>query len=235
MTRRVGILGGTFDPIHVGHRDLGRAAEVELGLTQLLLVPAHIPPHRAQPIASPYHRFAMVALTVNGRIGWQASDFELRSGAPSYTSQTLQYFHAHGFGAVELFFVIGADAFLDIATWKDYPAILDAAHFAVVSRPGFSVADLPGRLPDLAPRMTRPVPHLHAGKPMVFLIDAPTSDVSATAIRARCASGKSIAGLVEPSVSHHIEQHQLYRSVEPRITSENAGGGSTVSRLHGHS
>ena len=235
MTRRVGILGGTFDPIHVGHRDLGRAAEAGLGLTQLLLMPAHIPPHRAQPIASPYHRFAMVALAVNGRTGWQASDFELRSEAPSYTSQTLRYFHARGFGAAELFFVIGADAFLEIATWKDYPAILDAANFAVVSRPGFSAADLPHRLPDLAPRMTRPVPDLHAGNPMIFLIEAPTADVSATAIRARCAAGQSIAGLVEPDVSHHIEQHELYRSVEPRVSGGNPGGGSAVSRLHGHS
>ncbi len=134
--RRIGILGGTFDPIHRGHVDLGRAAQSALGLTQVFVVPTHIPPHRPQPIASSYHRFAMVALTVAGRAGWQATDVELGHDAPSYTSLTLRRFHERGFAPLELFFLIGADAFIEIGSWKDYPDILDQAHFAVVSRPG---------------------------------------------------------------------------------------------------
>ena len=133
---RIGILGGTFDPIHCGHLDMGSAAERALGLTQLVVMTANIPPHRPQPVASSYHRFAMVALAIGGRERWRASDFELGIGLPSYTSGTFQHFHDRGFASTELFFVIGADAFAEIETWKDFPAILDRAHFAVVSRPG---------------------------------------------------------------------------------------------------
>ena len=190
--RRLGILGGTFDPIHCGHLDMGSAAERALGLTQLVVMTANIPPHRPQPVASSYHRFAMVALAISGHERWRASDFELGIGLPSFTSGTFQHFHDRGFAATELFFVIGADAFAEIETWKDFPAILDRAHFAVVSRPGFPVAEMPARLPALARRMT--ATESETATPSIFLIDAPTANVSATAIRQRSANGESIAG-----------------------------------------
>ena len=170
--RRVGILGGTFDPIHCGHLDVGSAAETALGLTELLVLPSHIPPHRPQPLASSYHRFAMVALAVAGRSRWRASDLELRSAARSYTSETLQRLHAAGFRAAELFFVIGADAFTEIATWKDYPSIFDLAHFAIVSRPGLSVTALAERLPELVARYAHgagPGPRARRSHPVDFL------------------------------------------------------------------
>ena len=208
--RRIGILGGTFDPIHCGHLDIGYAAESALGLTDMLVVVSNIPPHRPQPVASSYHRFAMAAMAVAGREHWRASDLELAVGAPSYTTRTLQRLHDSGYAPAELFFVIGTDAFADVESWKDYPAILDRAHFAVVSRPGLSVSEMPARLPALAPRMTssRVIPT--ASAPLIFLLDAVTTDVSATAIRRRCASGESIAGLVPAAVLQHIDQHGLY-------------------------
>jgi nicotinate-nucleotide adenylyltransferase len=83
MSRRVGILGGTFDPIHCGHLDLGAAAQAVLGLGPLSVIPANVPPHRAPPVASGFHRFAMVALAVAGRAGWHASDLELEHRQPS--------------------------------------------------------------------------------------------------------------------------------------------------------
>ena len=131
--RRLGILGGTFDPLHVGHMDVGDAAYAALRLTEMVLVTSNVPPHRPQPLTSAYHRFAMVAIAVQGRPGWQAADLELRHAAPSYTSRTLDRFHDRGYEAVELFFVIGADAFVEIESWRDYPNILEAAHFVVVS------------------------------------------------------------------------------------------------------
>ena len=140
--RRIGILGGTFDPIHCGHLDVAEAAQAALGLDRMFVMTANIPPHRPQPAASAYHRFAMVAIAVAGRSGWRAADLELRSDAPSYTSTTLARFHERGYPASELFFVIGADAFAEIGAWHDYPQILDATHFAVVSRPGFPVGEL---------------------------------------------------------------------------------------------
>ena len=130
--------------------------------------------------------------------------------------------------------MIGADAFAEIATWKDYPAILDSAHFAVVTRPGFPVSDLSDQLPLLANRMTRPsLDALAQSKPFIFLIDAPTAAVSSTAIRDRCARGESIIGLVPGPVQQHIEQHRLYTSMSSgrrageRPASRAAGG------LHG--
>ena len=96
----------------------------------------------------------MVALTVAGRASWRASDLELRTPPPSYTASTLKQFHLRGYRPAELFFVIGADAFAEIESWKDYPALLGYAHFAVVSRPGHPVHSLPVQMPHLARLMT---------------------------------------------------------------------------------
>src|SRR2546430_15285788 len=112
--RRLGLLGGTFDPIHCGHVDAARAAETALGLTELLIVPSHIPPHRPQPAASAYHRFAMIALAVLGRPHWRASDLELRAAEPSFTSATLDRLRAEGYAPTGLFFLLGRGAFCGI-------------------------------------------------------------------------------------------------------------------------
>lgn len=251
MTRRIGVLGGTFDPIHAGHLDVGSAAEQALGLARLLVITANIPPHRPQPLSSSYHRFAMAAMAVNGMTGWRASDLELRAGARSFTAETLRQLHGRGYAASELFFILGADAFLEIGSWKDYPAILDDAHFAVVSRPGFPVETLTTRLPGLAARMRRPPDDPRGPLPpaetlelqgtlktSIWLIDARTADISSTAIRERRASGLPITGLVPPAVEQHIEQHGLYRL---KVTDRREGSAhrSTPSpeagRLHGQS
>ena len=236
MSRRIGILGGTFDPIHCGHVDIGAAAYDALGMTRMFVIPAHIPPHRPQPFASSFHRFAMVALTVSGRPGWRASDLELRGEAPSYTSATLQRFHERGNAPAELFFVLGADAFAEIGSWKDYPKILERAHFAVVSRPGCSVEDLPRRLPLLASRMARPpIDPMSQIEPLIFLIDARTADVSSTAIRQRCVDGLPITGMVDLGVQQHIEQHGLYTSSAPDRRGRDQTPRPAAGRLHGQS
>jgi nicotinate-nucleotide adenylyltransferase len=213
--RRIGILGGTFDPIHHGHVDLGCVAEAALGLTRLFVIPASVPPHRPQTHASAFHRFAMTALVVADHPNWRASDLELRSLSTSYTAVTLQQFHDRGYSPSELYFIIGADAFADLATWRAYPQILDWAHFAVVSRPGHPTGALPVGLPTLASRMVRPPIPTAAVGPLIILIDAPTASVSSTAIRERRAAGEPITGLVTPSVETHIERHGLYAALLP--------------------
>lgn len=229
--RRIGLLGGTFDPIHMGHLDVGRVAQSTLGLQEVLVIPANVPPHRPKPHTSSFHRFAMVALAVAGREGWRASDVELRHEAPSYTITTLRRFHERGYAPTELYFLIGADAFADITKWREYPRLLDHAHFAVVSRPGCPVDALPERLPALATRMVRPGAEPSA--PSIFLIDGVTADVSSTAIRQRLAVGEHAEGMVDPRVLHHIEQHGLYRA----FTTERRGVAVTppaaAGRLHG--
>lgn len=235
MTRRIGILGGTFDPIHNGHLDVASAAERALSLTRVCVIPANTPPHRPAPEASSFHRFAMAAIAVAGRRTWRASDLELRldPATPSFTTTTLQRFGEHGYRPGELFFVIGADAFVDIETWRDYPRILDRANFAVVSRPGWSTHDLAERLPALAPRMAPPATSEAAGATSIFLIDAPTADVSSTAIRQRRKNGQSVAGLVPPGVQQHIEQHELYAPHAGGHRMSDAQSSPAAGRLHG--
>ena len=216
--RRIGILGGTFDPIHRGHVDLGRAAEATLGLDPAVRHP------RERAAAPAADRTPPRFTALRWRRWWSRTT---RTGAPpisscavrrpSYTAVTLQQFHDRGYSPSELFFIIGADAFAELATWRAYPQILDWAHFAVVSRPGHPTDALPARLPTLASRMVRPPRRLRrrAGNPLIILIDAPTADVSSTAIRERRAAGETIAGLVTPGVETHIEQHGLYAALLP--------------------
>jgi nicotinate-nucleotide adenylyltransferase len=231
--RRIGILGGTFDPIHCGHIDIASAAERALGLDRMVLIPSSTPPHRELPVASGYHRFAMAAIAIEGRTGWAVSDIELQSGATSYTATTLQKLIDGGSRPGDLYFVIGADAFAEIATWRDYPRILDRAHFVVVSRPGWPVQMLPERMPDLAARMHRAPIDTNGRVPMIILIDAPTADVSSTAIRSRRLAGESIAGMVAPRVQQHIEQHGLYSTKVIAFGATDAPQVPPAGRLHG--
>lgn len=232
--RRIGILGGTFDPIHRGHLDVAAVAQAALGLTEIDVITSNVPPHRPQPVASAYHRFAMVALAVQEHPDWRAADLELRYDAPSYTSRTLNRFHDRGYQPSELFFVIGADAFTEIASWRDYPTILEAAHFVVVSRPGLRSSEMAARLPHIAARMvTSPIDAVSSAIPLIILIDAPTADVSSTAIRRRLADGESIEGLVPRSVQQHIEQHGLYSSRTPGHRASDAPRIPSAGRLHG--
>jgi nicotinate-nucleotide adenylyltransferase len=227
----VGLLGGTFDPIHSGHVGLARAAEDALGLSCVFLIPSFVPPHRPQPAASSHHRFAMVSLAVAGHPSWFASDIELQLHEPSYTSTTLQRFRAYGYSESELFFIIGADAFTEIETWRNYPAILDLAHFAVVSRPRYPVRALEERLAALARRMI--TADAARTSPAIILIDAATPDVSATTIRQRIAVGESIAGLVPALVQQHIEQHGLYSARPPGRCASTTTDVPAAGRLHG--
>jgi nicotinate-nucleotide adenylyltransferase len=175
---RIGILGGTLDPIHCGHLAAAAAARDTFDLPRVLVIPSHVPPHRpVQPVASPYHRFAMAALAVSGMPRVEACDDELRAEGPSYTADTLERLHRRGYGPSQIFFVTGADAFAEIATWKRYPEVLDLAHFVVVSRPGYAIDALAERLSDLRERM-RPAaaPARTDGGTLIFLLQAPTLD-----------------------------------------------------------
>ncbi|OFW37475.1 MAG: nicotinate (nicotinamide) nucleotide adenylyltransferase [Acidobacteria bacterium RIFCSPLOWO2_12_FULL_67_14b] len=215
---RLGVLGGTFDPIHAGHIAAAAAAERALALGRVLLVPSRLPPHRPESArVSPRHRLAMAALAAAEHPNWSASDIELDRDGPSYTFDTLSGLVAGGHDRSQIFFIIGADAFAEIATWSRYPAVLDLAHFAVVARPGITLDSLEKRVPDLADRMTTPdalkpqAPSLKAReKTRVILIEATTPDVSATEIRRRVHDGESIAGLVPDSVAAYIARHRLY-------------------------
>lgn len=213
---RTGIFGGMFDPIHQGHVDAAIAARDALKLERVMIVPARVAPHRSvQPVASTYHRFAMVALAVLRHDGFAVSDLELRAPGPSYTTATLDRLLRAGYNPSQLFFITGADAFAEIATWRDYPAILDHCHFVVISRPENPVGRMRVRLSELAGRMvdipSDPALGVIAPEtPSILLIDAVTTAVSSTEIRSRAASGKPLTGLVPREVETYIHRHGLY-------------------------
>ena len=223
---RIGVLGGTFDPIHLGHLAVAGQAADALGLHQVWLLPARTPPHRpVDPSASITHRFAMAALAAATDSRFSASDLELGRPGASYTADTLRALRTTGLEAWQIFFLTGADAFAEIATWREYPAVLDLAHFVACSRAGVAASSLTARLPDLAPRMI-PVPVPGSGDPelhrigggpgekdpetRVFLLDCTTPDISSTTIRAHARAGRPLAGLVPPEVDDYIRRHRLY-------------------------
>ena len=202
---RLGILGGTFDPVHFGHLDAADAARRALNLDQVWLIPSCDPPHRPiDPLASGYHRFALVALAVQGDETLRASDIELTRPGPSYTADTLRAVARQGWHASQIFFILGSDAFAEIATWREFPAVLDAANFVVIARPGTTLDAAAARTPSLRGRLGT----------SIFLVEARTRDVSSSAIRARLAAGQPIDDLVPPAVARHIVAHHLYDAVD---------------------
>ena len=209
---RIGVLGGTFDPIHSGHLDAAAAARRACALDSVLLVPARAPAHRAAaPRAPAVHRFAMAAMAAQFCDDLRVSDIELRYDGPSFTSVTLERLATLGHRPEQLFFITGADAFADIASWHDYPAVLDRSHFVVVARPGHPVAGLRARA-HLGARMRDASGRAPArGESVsIWLVDAATRDVSSSALRRRIGAGQPIDGLVPDAVARHIARHDLY-------------------------
>jgi len=214
MTRRLGILGGTFDPVHFGHLDAAATAHATLALHEVLFVPAHDTPHRpADPRATDFHRLAMVALAINDVQANRVSDLELLRGGVSYASDTLRALHAEGWAPAQLFFILGADAFAEIATWHEFPFVLDATNFAVIARPGTTIEAALWRTPELLARTQQASADAntsdHTG---IFLVEAATRDVSSTLIRRRIAGGRPIGDLVPAAVARHIAAHNLYKA-----------------------
>jgi len=211
-TGRLGLLGGTFDPVHLGHLDAAAAARDALGLDEVWFVPSHAPPHRpAHPLASDLHRYAMVALAVDGHASYRACDLELVREGASYTQDTLRAVQAQGWAPSQIFFILGADAMAEIATWRGFPAVLDLAHFVVIARPGVTLETALARTPALASRVHDGRTGAPAGPATrVILVEAATREVSSTMIRARRAEGTAIDDLVPAPVARYIETHDLY-------------------------
>ena len=212
MTRRLGVFGGTFDPVHHGHLDAARAARSALALNEILFVPSKDPPHRPLiPHATAFQRFALTALAINGVDGCRLSEAELVRDGRSYTSDTLRQFHASGWAPSQLFFILGADAFAEIATWREYPGVLDLANFVIIARPGTAIETALSRNPELRPRVGPPSRDLEkGGRTGIFVVEATTRDVSSTMIRERLAAGQEIDDLVPSAVARHIVTHHLY-------------------------
>ena len=214
--RRIGVYGGTFDPVHNGHLDVARAVLGYFELDELLLVPAHRPPHKTtQAIADAYHRYAMAALATADEARLKVSTVELEAPSRPYTFETMQRLR-EAFGTRTLiFFIMGADSFEEINLWREPARILDSSHLIVVTRPGHSLdtSHLPARF--VANLIDWRGGHKIEAAPQtagrVYLSDLVNIDISATKIRRNVRDGEPIDNLVPPRVADYIRKYALYR------------------------
>jgi nicotinate-nucleotide adenylyltransferase len=214
----VALFGGTFDPVHLGHLHVARAARERFRLHEVHFVPAAIPPHKAgQPITAFSHRYAMLALATAGDPAFLPSLLEspeqLAAGGVNYTIDTVHRFRRTLSPRDRLFFLIGMDAFRDLGHWHHASALLRAVEFIVVSRPGFLLEDIVGALPARLRAAfanggaARPRPG--AGK--VHMLDGLAENVSATEIRQAATRGRQLDRFVGPEVAAYIRKQGLYR------------------------
>lgn len=209
--KRLGIFGGTFDPIHMGHLRAALEAQEAFGLETVHFVPSFRAPHKATGgIATSADRYAMTALALKDVPGFVASDVETSRPVPSYTIETLGYFKDK-YPRWERFFLVGLDAFLEIHTWKNYESLFPLARFVVMNRPGLTE---PGRKAMEAYISSRLAPILaKAGIRSLGMEYFPCTglDISSSAVRAAVSEGRSIRFLVTDAVFHYIQEKGLYR------------------------
>ncbi len=211
MSRRVGLLGGTFDPVHNGH--LRSALEVRewLALDELRLVPSARPPHRAIPGANAEQRLDMVRLAVRGDTGLQVDDRELLRERPSYTVETLESIRAELGSDAVVFFILGWDAFCALPTWHRWDELLDLCSLVVLQRPDYDL-EVPEVLKDLlaARSVTDPGQACASFGEIIPLVQTPLA-ISATHIRSLLAERRSPRFLLPDAVLDYIETKGLYR------------------------
>lgn len=201
----IGILGGTFDPIHRGHLHIATRISAQLGLQQLQLMPCALPVHRDQPHASPEHRCAMIGLAIEGYAELALNTIELERKGPSYSVDSLREIRRATDASLAL--VLGADAFNGFAGWKSPQEVLAMAHLVVCCRPGFEVeADLYAKQRvDSAAELSKRA----AGCILLLRVDA--IDCSSSAVRAAMHAGNTPRQYLAPPVADYIDQHNLYR------------------------
>jgi nicotinate-nucleotide adenylyltransferase len=212
----VGVLGGTFDPIHFGHLRLAEELAETLGIGQVRFVPAGRPPHRGQPRAEARHRLEMTRLAIVGNPRFVLDEREFHRAEPSYSVETLTDLRAELPPATPLVLFMGADAFLGLTTWHEWQRLFELAHIAVAQRPGFSAAAWQDALPDPLRRLLSTHQAEQAGeileKPAgrVFLHSITQLDISASQIRDRALRGKSLRYLLPDTVIDYLNENRLY-------------------------
>ena len=198
---RIGILGGTFDPVHRGHLEIARVAMDEAALERVIFIPAGQPRLKSgDPSASPEQRLEMLRLAVSEIPGFDVSGMELRRSGPTLTVETLRELREELGDGVELCFILGLDALLRFDQWVEPEGVAELARLLAVSRPGYSGFDWPefySRNPYAQDR--------------VDCLDSTAIDVSASELRARIAAGASVGGLLPAAVEQYIRDNGLYR------------------------
>ncbi|MGZ8871726.1 MAG: nicotinate-nucleotide adenylyltransferase [Pyrinomonadaceae bacterium] len=217
--KRAAIYGGTFDPLHNGHLKVARRVQKLFGLDELFFVPACVPPHkRGAGITSAFHRFAMLALATQMDEPLRVSTVELDNPERPYAVETVARMQEQLGTDYRLFFVMGADSWSEITTWREWQRLLTMCGHIVVTRPGYELntAAAGANLTDLRGKTDGEINALvsQSASPRVFVTDAVFEDVSATAIRAAARQGdtKALTEMVPHEVATYIEKYGLYRN-----------------------
>jgi nicotinate-nucleotide adenylyltransferase len=217
--KRAAMYGGTFDPLHNGHLKVARRVQKLFGLDELFFVPACVPPHkRGAGIGSAFHRFAMLALATQKDEPLRVSTIELDHPERPYAVETVARMQEQLGADYRLFFVMGADSWSEITTWREWQRLLTMCDHIVVTRPGYELNTSPAgeNTIDLRGKNDDEIDSLisKSATPRVFVTDAVFEDVSATAIRAAARQGdtNALTKMVPPEVASYIERYRLYRN-----------------------
>lgn len=198
---KIGVMGGTFDPIHYGHLVAAEGARHHFGLERVIFVPAARPPHKqGREISNPVHRLNMAVLATKSNINFEVSDVEIRRKGPSYTIDTVEYFRR--FHGCSIYFITGADAVLEILTWHQVHDLLAMSSFIAATRPGYPLKNLAGSLKGLPTEFIK----------KITLMEVPALAISSTDIRERVRKGMPIKYLLPEKVEAYINSRGLYKN-----------------------
>ena len=197
VRKRIALYGGTFDPVHLGHLEIARAVSELFVIEKVLFVPAQLAPHKiGRPVTEPIHRYAMLALATQNDPRWSISTFELDAPGRRYTVDTVEHFQTVLGESIELFFIMGADSWAEVKTWREWQRLLTMVNHIVAPRPGYEIDK------------TLPIPDAR-----VRFAEGEMKDISATQIRQLAAAGRfdDLAQLVPRPVAEYIRKYELYR------------------------
>jgi nicotinate-nucleotide adenylyltransferase len=197
---RIALYGGTFDPVHIGHLEIARRVSRVFEIEKVVFIPAQVAPHKiGRPVTEPIHRYAMLALATQADPQLVVSTFELDAPDRRYTVDTVEHFQRELGDSSELFFIMGADSWSEITTWRDWERLLTMINHIVVTRPGFESSK--SHVDELGER--------------VVFTDAVMMDISATNIRRIASEGRyeDLAGLLPGPVLEYIRKYQIYREL----------------------
>lgn len=199
--KKIGVMGGTFDPIHNGHLAIASLVKRQLALDEVVFIPDNIPPHKmSKHWSSALDRYKMTELGIEGHPGFVISDLELKRAGISYTYDTLRYLQETYGDRDEFFFIIGADSLVELHTWHKAEELIKLCKFVAVTRPGFGLS-MEKTLAEFKKQ----------GVNNIIWVETPEFAVSSTEIRKRVQAGQPIANLVPKAVAEYIRQTDLYR------------------------
>lgn len=226
--KRIGLFGGTFNPVHLGHLRAAEEIRESFQLDPVIFIPASDPPHKKRgAILDARLRAEMVRLAIGGNPFFSLSEVELKRPGKSYSVETIGHFRRHFGAEVQLFFILGLDAFLEVTTWKEYAALFDLCHFIIMTRPGFekkfSRAHLPVELAKNFCYDSHKKEYRYRSGFSLFPQEIAALEISSTKIRERIRKGRSVKYLLPPSVEEFIRRKKLY--ITPFLPSSGGGRG----------